>query len=433
VSFDTVTEISLVPMTEPADGVPSSASTIRTAPAAPAAGELVGGTYRVTNVIGFGAMGVVVAAKDEALGRDVAIKLIRPDLSHPSFHQRFREEAQAMALVNHPNVVTIYSYGEHEGAPYFAMELVHGRPLDRLMWEERTLDLEFAVGLLDQACRGLEAIHATGTVHRDIKPGNILVDEGSRLRIGDLGLVASFRDSHAPREVVGTPGYMAPEVIGNSSATPMSDLYSLACVAYEMLVGKAPFENEDKSPGAKPLEAPSRPSFARPGLPVAFDAVLLEALATDPSLRTPSVELFRRALNQALHDAFEPTRILIVDDDDDQRESLQTALALEFAGADIETVADGAAALEAFERKPASVIVSDLNMPDVDGTSLTTRLRARDDAKNVPIIVLTGWGGPREWRELASIGADRFVLKPVNLGDLSGAIRRAMRERQGVG
>jgi serine/threonine-protein kinase len=222
---------------------------------------------------------------------------------------------------------------------------------------------------------------------------------------------------------------MAPEVISESSATPRSDLYSLACVAYEMLVGKPPFETDAKDASAPPDTVPARPSLARPGLPAAFDAVLLEALAQDPAQRTQSVELFRRALNQALHYAFEPTRILVVDDDDDQRDSLQIGLALEFTGAEIEAVADGAAALEAFERKPPSVIVSDLHMPDIDGTSLTARLRQREDSKRVPIIVLTGWGGPREWRELASIGADRFVLKPVNLGDLYVAIRRAMRER----
>jgi serine/threonine-protein kinase len=229
---------------------------------------------------------------------------------------------------------------------------------------------------------------------------------------------------------VGTPGYIAPEVLASSDASPLSDLYSLACVTYELLVGKPPFEGEnEQGPLSEPAGAPVAPSVARPGVPAAFDAVLLQALARDPAQRTRNVELFRRGLNEALQGAFEPTRILIVDDDPDQREALSVALALDFPAAEFEAVADGAAALAAFERKPASVILYDLQMPDVDGTSLTTRLRAREDARTVPIIVLTGWGGPAEWRELATIGADRFVVKPAPIADLSAAIRRALRER----
>ena len=420
-----------MPLTEPADAPPSS--TPSPASVVPVPGELIGGTYRVTGTIGSGAMGVVLSATDEALGRDVAIKLIRSELSHPSFRQRFREEAHAMALVNHPNVVIIHSFGEHAGAPYFAMERVNGRTLDRLLAERTSMELDFAVALLDQACRGLSAIHAAGAVHRDIKPGNLIVDHQSRLRISDLGLAAFYRDRRVPREIVGTPGYIAPEVLAGATATPKSDVYSLACVAYELLTGKPPFERlpTSTSSAENRLEPPIPPSSVRAGLPAAFDEVLCEALVAEPSERTPSVEFFRRALNQALHDSFEPTRLLLVDDDDDHRETLEQALALEFADADIESVSNGTAALAAFERKPPDVVVSDLQMPDLDGKSLTERLRAREDAQSVPIIVLTASGGPREWRELAALGADRFVLKPVVLGDLSAAIRRALRERRG--
>jgi len=130
--------------------------------------------------------------------------------------------------------------------------------------------------------------------------------------------------------------------------------------------------------------------------------------------------------------ALDPTRILVVEDDADQRELLELALREEFDGADIECVADGAAALEAFVRHPATVVVSDLCMPDMDGKDLTRMLRARSDAQTVPIIVLTASGGPEEWRQLSAMGADRFVLKPVNIGDLVSTIRRAIRERDVV-
>jgi serine/threonine-protein kinase len=429
VSFSTLTEVSLVPLTEPAelgeaDGFGSEQM--------PALGEVVAGTYRVEAMLGGGAMGVVLRAFDEKLGRSVALKLIRPNLLSPGFRSLFQQEAHAMALVSHPNVVTIYSFGEHGGAPYFAMELVDGKTLDRYVDEEGPLELDDALRLLEQACRGLSAIHDAGTVHRDIKPGNLLIDRERRLRIGDLGLAASYRDERTRREVVGTPGYMAPEILhGQGDATPLSDLYSLACVAYELITGRPPFQaRQGVTLAALHLVEPvPRPTAVRPGLPQAFDDVLVQALAKKPEDRTPSVEHFRRGLWAANRSAFEPSRILVVEDDPDQREILELALGAEFEGAEIECVADGAEALAAFERKPATVVISDLQMPDVDGASLTRVLRSRADARAVPIIVLTATGGPEEWRKLASIGADRFVVKPVNVGDLVSTIRRAVRER----
>jgi eukaryotic-like serine/threonine-protein kinase len=430
VSFSTLTEVSLVPLTEPAELGDAEGST---AEGMPALGDLVGGTYLVDEVIGGGAMGVVLKALDQQLGRSVALKVIRPNLLSPGFRVLFQQEARAMALVSHPNVVTIYSFGEHGGVPYFAMELVQGKTLDRFVEETRApLELELALQLLDQACHGLSAIHEAGTVHRDIKPGNLLVDHQSRLRIGDLGLAAFYGDERTLREVVGTPGYMAPEILrGRGDATPLSDLYSLACVAYELLVGRPPFQAKQgvTLTALHLVEPVPRPTSLRPDLSPAFDEVLLGALAKEPEERTKSVEAFRRELFDAQRRAFEPARILVVEDDPDQREILELTLAAEFKGAEIECVADGAEALAAFERKPATVVISDLQMPDVDGASLTRTLRSRADARRVPIILLTATGGAEQWRRLASIGADRFVLKPVNVGDLVSTIRRAVRER----
>jgi serine/threonine-protein kinase len=425
-----LTEVSLVPLTEPAEL--GSAEHWATE-FVPGLGELVGGSYRVEAVIGGGAMGVVLRALDERLGRSVALKVIRPTLYGPGFCTLFQREARAMALVNHPNVVGIYAFGEHGEMPYFVMELVQGKSLDRFLHEnERPLELDRALRLVDQACLGLSAIHEAATVHRDIKPGNLLIDHDERLRIGDLGLAASYRDERTLREVVGTPGYMAPEILrGEGDATPMSDLYSLGCVAYELIVGRPPFEaKQDVTLTARHLIEPVRPpTKVRPGLPAGFDDVLLQALAKKPHERSASVEHFRRELKAARRRAFEPSRILVVEDDPDQREVLQQALEVEFAGSEIECVPDGAAALEAFERNPAAVVISDLQMPAVDGASLTQRLRLRPDAKTVPIILLTASGGAEEWRQLASLGADRFVVKPAHVGDLANTIRRALRER----
>jgi serine/threonine protein kinase len=426
-----LTEVSLVPLTEPAEL--GSAEHWATE-CVPGPGELVGGTYRVEAVIGGGAMGVVLRATDERLGRSVALKMIRPNLYGPGFCALFQREARAMALVNHPNVVGIYAFGEHAEMPYFAMELVQGKSLDRFLHEHRDapVNLELALKLVEQACLGLSAIHEAGTVHRDIKPGNLLLDHDGRLRIGDLGLAASYRNEHTLREVVGTPGYMAPEILrGEGDATPLSDLYSLACVAYELIAGRPPFEaKQDITLTARHLVEPVRPpTSVRLGLAAGFDDVLVHALAKRPEERTPSVEYFRRALWAAHQASFEPSRILVVEDDPDQREVLQQALEDEFVGSEVECVPDGAAALAAFDRKPAAVVVSDLQMPTVDGASLTQLLRLRADARTVPIILLTASGGPEEWRQLAALGADRFIVKPAHVGDLANTIRRAVRER----
>jgi DNA-binding response OmpR family regulator len=160
-----------------------------------------------------------------------------------------------------------------------------------------------------------------------------------------------------------------------------------------------------------------------------LDDVLLAALAKDPEQRTSGVELFRRALIEARHDSMEPVRILVAENDDDFRELLELVLRSEFPGADVECVSDGRSAIEAFDRQPASVVVLDLHMPHFDGMDVTAMLRARASADLVPIIVVTASGGPKEWRLLTELGADRFLVKPVNLEDLVRTIRGAARER----
>jgi serine/threonine-protein kinase len=419
-------------VTEPAELVPNSAPPSEDSSTGTL--DLVAGAYGMTGVIGGGAMGVVYSAIDVQLNRPVALKLIREHLLSPGFRDLFRQEARAMALVNHPNVVTIYSFGEHAGVPYLAMEFVHGKALDRLLDEhEGPLKPERALALLDQACAGLSAIHAAGTVHRDIKPSNLLVDQQDRLRIGDLGLAASYRDGNLPSELVGTPGYIAPEIVLRSgNATPKSDVYSVACVAYELLVGRPPFRampGEDwNAEHVTGTIVP--PSVARPGLPAAFDLVLAAGLAKDPAQRTASADLFRRALREARASALDPDRILIAEDDPDERLLLELALEAQFPFAELECVADGEAALAAFDRKPANVVVSDLQMPKSDGLALTAALRARKDADAVPILLLTASGGPEQWRLLASLGADGCILKPANIEDIASTIRRTYRQRR---
>ncbi len=402
----------------------------------PDVGAIIGDVYEVTGELGGGAMGVVLAAVDRVLERRVAIKLIRSTLHAEDFRARFMLEGRAMALVSHPNVLTIHAFGEHQGNPYMVMELIEGQTLDRWLTEYGPRpDLDAALRILNQVCLGVSAIHAAGTLHRDLKPSNILLDDQLRARVSDLGLAVQFQDGALIKELVGTPGYIAPEiqfdVTAEGGATPQSDLYSLACMAFELLTGEPPYSASDDLALAVLHATAGVPlaSDIRRDLPRAFDQVLAQGLAKDPKQRMQSVELFRRALIEARNDSLEPVRILVAEDDPDFRELLQLVLAQEFPGADIECVPDGRQAIAAFDRKPASVMVLDLQMPEMDGMAVTALLRARPQAQQVPIIVLSASGGSKEWQLLSSLGADRFLVKPVNLDDVISTIRRATRER----
>jgi serine/threonine-protein kinase len=256
------------------------------------------------------------------------------------------------------------------------------------------------------------------------------------VRVSDLGLAVRFQHGSLVKEMVGTPGYIAPEIQAGpegGGATPQSDLYSLGCVAFELLTGKPPFTaaTNDALAALHALAKAPLPSSRRPELPPAFDDVLLSALAKEPTQRPESVEHFRRALQSARADSLEPRRILVADDDPDFRELIELVLKRNFPAAEIECVADGRSAVAAFDRHTPSAVVIDLHMPNLDGFGVTALLRARPHSRPVPIILMTALGGSREWELLSSLGADRFLVKPVNLDDLVTTIRRALRERSG--
>jgi serine/threonine-protein kinase len=399
----------------------------------PALGDVIGGGYRVLGELGRGAMGVVLLGFDLQLHRKVAIKLVSSGRGE-DVRQRFLQEARAMALVNHPNVLHIHAFGEHGSVPYFVMELVEGQSADHwLLSSDGAPDIDVALGILDDVCQGVSAIHAAGAVHRDIKPSNVLLDSQLRARVADLGLAAPYLDGGVVKEIAGTPAYMAPEVAfdGEQPASPLSDVYALGCMAYELLTGSLPFD-ADTSLGLMVLHATVQaplPSSVRPGLPTAFDDVIMSALAKKPEDRTASADLFRRALKEARASSVEPVRILVAEDDPDFRDLLALKLAMEFPDAEIVCVDNGRALVEAFAEKRASAVMIDLQMPILDGVAVTALLRARPDAGNVPIIVMTASGGPQEWKLLASLGADRFLVKPVNLDDVIDTLRSAVRER----
>lgn len=384
-------------------------------------------------------MGVVLLARDEHLQREVAIKLIRPDLpARPEANQRFLREARTMARVRHENVVEVYAYGQLSGQPYFVMEYVPGSDLqqllDRAADDGQQVPVVEALGLLDQVCRGVHAIHRRGALHGDLKPGNILIGPASRVAVADMGLarVWDVADTN-PQPIAGTPAYMAPECIREhvpAWLAARADVFALGVLAYELLTGQLPWDVTRVQDlvqlyvnGAPPLP----PSALRPALTGAFDAAVLAALELEPERRTESAEALRAALlhaGDALTEAAHDVRILVADDDPDFRALARETLAHGFAGARIELVNDGQAALEACRREAASLAVIDLDMPGLNGVQLTATLRAESD---IPIVVVTASGGAPDWKLLLALGATGFLVKPIDPYALITLARRAIR------
>ncbi len=403
-------------------------------------GQQLDATYRIVEELGEGAMGVVFLGRDVLLERDVAIKFIQPDLIRsPESHERFLLEARTMARVHHVNVVEIYAYGEYAGAPYFVMEYVPGVTVDDWMDEHGHphLSVDEAIGILDQTCRGLAAIHAAGAVHRDLKPTNVLIGSAFRVCVMDLGLAKVLDHGIAEDKdtVSGTPAYMAPEVVLGTPLSPeleaQADVYSLGVMAFEMVTGRLPFEHA--SPTEMMLahveQEPPVPSELRRDLPPAFDAVILGALAKDPEERVPGVEAFRRALLEARESVISnksALRILIADDDDDFRELVQETLSYAFEGAEFISVADGAAAVREAEAQGVSLAIVDLDMPGMNGVEVTAAFRATPRLEKTPILVVTATGGAPDWRLLSSLGADGFVVKPIDPVSLIALARRTL-------
>jgi len=401
----------------------------------PAPGELIGGTYRVVAEIGEGAAGLVLLGVDQRLERKVAIKLLDVPQREAPTPARFPSDARAMAHVRHPRVASVFAFGDHYGVPYFVMEFVEGGTVaDWLADAGRYPSLEQALRIADDLCLGVSAIHAAGALHRDIKPTNLLLDAELRACVSDFGLsVCSLEQEEPPvSENPGKLAYTAPELVFEADtltlATEQSDVYSLGCVVYELLTGRPPFLGETFLAAMlqHATEMPLPPSVARPGVSPLYDGPLLRALAKWPEERMQTVEELRVALERARKRCLDPLRILIAEQDPDLSESLCRKLTTQFPEAEIECVADGEAAVRAFDLHPASVVLLDLELRDLDGVGITAQLRAREEAAEVPIIVLTASGGPAEWQLMCALGADRFLARPVDLDEVVNAIHDAL-------
>ena len=215
----------------------------------PSSGQTFGGRYELTSRIAIGGMGEVWRAEDKVIGRTVAIKILKDEyLGDPGFLERFRAEARHAALVNHEGIANVFDYGEEDGSAYLVMELVPGEPLSTILDRERTLSADRVLDITAQTAAALHAAHQAGLVHRDIKPGNLLITPEGRVKITDFGIarIADQVPLTATGQVMGTVQYLSPEQASGQAAAPATDIYSLGIVAYECLAGRRPFTGESQ-------------------------------------------------------------------------------------------------------------------------------------------------------------------------------------------
>jgi serine/threonine protein kinase len=268
--------------------------------------QTLAGRYRVEALLGSGGMAQVYRGTDMVLSRSVAIKVLSSDYSRdPAFVERFRREARAAARLNHPTVVSVYDTGSDDGVHFIVMEFVSGRTLAQILAAEGPLLPERAAAISARVAEALSFAHEAGLVHRDVKPGNVMLTDRGDVKVMDFGIArAASGPGQAITEttsILGTAAYLSPEQAEGKPVDPRSDIYSLGVVLYELLTGQPPFSGPSPVAVAYKhvMEEPVPPSAVRSGVPSALEAIAMRALAKDPSRRYASADLMRADLEAA--------------------------------------------------------------------------------------------------------------------------------------
>lgn len=263
----------------------------------PQIGHVFGGRYELKARLAIGGMGEVWQAVDKVIERNVAIKILKEEyLGDKAFRERFRAEARHAALVNHEGIASVYDFGEEEGSAYLVMELVPGEALSTIIERERFLSPERVLDIVAQTASALHAAHQAGLVHRDVKPGNLLITPDGRVKITDFGIARAVDQVPltATGQVMGTVQYLSPEQASGKSATALTDIYSLGIVAYEALAGKRPFAGESQVAIAM-AHIKNPPPPLPESIPLAVRNLILACLAKKPERRPTSARQLARA------------------------------------------------------------------------------------------------------------------------------------------
>ncbi len=268
-------------------------------------GAVLGSRYRLVELLGQGGMARIYRGHDNQLDRDVAVKILRPEYGRdPDFSSRFRQEAQNAASLNHPNVVAVHDYGQDEAGPFIVMELVDGEDLGAIIKRSGALPPRQAARITAETARALHAAHQHGIVHRDVKPGNIMINRDGQVKVTDFGIARAIAEAQMtlPGTTLGSVHYFSPEQARGEPATASSDIYSLGIVLFELLTGHRPWEADSAVAVAMArLAGPAPdPSTVRPGIPADLVAIDRKALATEPADRWSSAASFAAALEAFL-------------------------------------------------------------------------------------------------------------------------------------
>ena len=271
------------------------------------------GRYELYRKLGRGGMAEVYLARDQMLDRSVAVKVLFPALAtDPGFVERFRREAQAAASLSHPNIVNVFDWGEANGTYFIVMEYVEGESLADMIQGHGRLHPDRAAEIGGDIASALDFAHRSGgVIHRDVKPGNVLITQEGAVKVADFGIARAISDSSADRgltktgSVMGTATYFSPEQARGGSVDPRSDVYSVGCVLYEMITGHPPFGGESAVVIAYKhvQEMPAAPRMVDPALPETLEAIILKCLAKNPANRYPSADDLRADLRRYLDGA----------------------------------------------------------------------------------------------------------------------------------
>jgi serine/threonine-protein kinase len=262
------------------------------------------GAYRLEERLGEGGMGVVFRAIKEPEGDEVALKVLRAELSaDETFRRRFVHEARAAGEVRHKHLVPITDAGEAEGRPYLAVAFVHGSTLESRLSHQGPLPIADIVRVVAHVASGLDALHAAGIVHRDVKPSNVILDEAGSANLTDFGLAKgrAYTVLTKPGMVMGTLDYLAPEMLRGTEATAASDIYALGCLTYECTAGRAPFADKsmfDLASAHLNIE-PADPCANRSDAPEGLSWAILQALAKEPEKRPPTATAYAHLISFA--------------------------------------------------------------------------------------------------------------------------------------